>query len=422
MYKIKSVKIDGFWCRFDVYCEFHDDVNIIIGQNGTGKTTFMNILHSVLSVDLDGIDSNDFNSVIITLTDGDNEKIIKATKNNDGSIPFSLVEYELGHETFEIKVFPIEERRFQGNYKRRAIEESEDVRNELAKLVSLSTLSVYRLRSGDDFEIRDRHGLRIINPVDYRLSQILQQLTKYQLDLSQRARDVAVDLQKEVLASILYSESDSRPSGFELQFNKEREKESLISAYRQLNVIDSKIIRKINYHVNTIDKTVRELRRESNEDIAVKIDFRSLEAFRQTQKIIKMSLSAEEDTKEIYYPIQLFLDTISNFILNKSFDFIAGELVISNKFGVIDHNALSSGEKQLLILLIETLLQKSEPYIFITDEPELSLHVAWQRQIIPAIRKLNINAQVIAATHSPEVASKYKSYIYDMEGLVHDNF
>ena len=53
-----------------------------------------------------------------------------------------------------------------------------------------------------------------------------------------------------------------------------------------------------------------------------------------------------------------------------------------------------------------------------TDEPELSLHISWQRKIIPAIKQLNPNAQIIAATHSPEVASKYRNSIYNMEEII----
>ncbi|UXY53569.1 ATP-binding protein [Pseudomonas tohonis] len=82
---------------------------------------------------------------------------------------------------------------------------------------------------------------------------------------------------------------------------------------------------------------------------------------------------------------------------------------------------LSSGEKQLLILFTEALLQKKQPFVFLADEPELSLHIAWQRKIIPAVKSLNPNAQVIVATHSPEVASKYRSSIIDMEDILHAN-
>ena len=419
MFKIQSVKIDGFWQRFNAHCDFNDDVNIIIGRNGTGKTTFMNILHSVLSVDIDAIDNNDFESVEIKLKNGSKTKTIRATKINDESSPFLIIKYQISRNSYFVRVISSEDKRVALHFRRKATEESSEVRGELSKLVSLSSLSVYRLRSGEDFEIRDRHGLRAITPVDFRLSQLLQQLTRYQLDLSQQARDIASDLQKEVLASILYNKEDAEQTGYGLDFNKEKEKASLISAYNQLNANDHKVKKKINFHVDAIDKTVNELMKNKGGHNSSNIDFRSLEAYRKTQKIIAMSLLAEKETSKIFAPIHLFTSMLANFITDKKFNFIAGELEILNDFGEIKNDALSSGEKQLLILFIETLLQRSQPYVFLTDEPELSLHIAWQRKIIPAIRELNPNAQVIAATHSPEVASKYRNAIFDMEALVY---
>ena len=35
------------------------------------------------------------------------------------------------------------------------------------------------------------------------------------------------------------------------------------------------------------------------------------------------------------------------------------------------------------------------------DEPEISLHIEWQKQLISLIRELNPNAQIILSTHSP---------------------
>ncbi|WP_155483711.1 AAA family ATPase, partial [Vibrio campbellii] len=60
MYKVGSVFIDGFWQRFKINGSFNNDVNIIIGRNGTGKTTFMNILHAVLSADMNEMSNLDF--------------------------------------------------------------------------------------------------------------------------------------------------------------------------------------------------------------------------------------------------------------------------------------------------------------------------------------------------------------------------
>lgn len=62
---------------------------------------------------------------------------------------------------------------------------------------------------------------------------------------------------------------------------------------------------------------------------------------------------------------------------------------------------LSSGEKQMLIILLTVLVQNQQPYVLLMDEPEISLHIDWQQRLISLIRELNPNAQVILTTHSP---------------------
>jgi hypothetical protein len=69
--------------------------------------------------------------------------------------------------------------------------------------------------------------------------------------------------------------------------------------------------------------------------------------------------------------------------------------------GRIPLSALSSGEKQVLRIFLETLLA-SESSIII-DEPELSMHVDWQRRLVAAMQQLNRSAQLVLATHSPEI-------------------
>ena len=74
--------------------------------------------------------------------------------------------------------------------------------------------------------------------------------------------------------------------------------------------------------------------------------------------------------------------------------------------------------KHLFILLAEAVLMNQHTVISITDEPELSLHIAWQRNLLSSIRKLNSNAQIIVATHSPEIAGGFPSSVIDMESIV----
>lgn len=64
---------------------------------------------------------------------------------------------------------------------------------------------------------------------------------------------------------------------------------------------------------------------------------------------------------------------------------------------------LSSGEKQMLIILLTALVQDHQHCVFFLDEPEASLHIDWQQKLIGMIRRLNHNAQVILTTHSPAV-------------------
>ena len=79
---------------------------------------------------------------------------------------------------------------------------------------------------------------------------------------------------------------------------------------------------------------------------------------------------------------------------------------ISGREEIIDHTLLSSGEKQLLLILINVFLQEKRPAIMMMDEPELSLHICWQQSLIEAIRRINPNCQLIITTHSPSILSK----------------
>lgn len=64
---------------------------------------------------------------------------------------------------------------------------------------------------------------------------------------------------------------------------------------------------------------------------------------------------------------------------------------------------LSSGEKQILIILTNVLIQAGRDFIMIMDEPEISLHFDWQRRLIDDVQSLNPSLQLILATHSPAV-------------------
>ena len=80
---------------------------------------------------------------------------------------------------------------------------------------------------------------------------------------------------------------------------------------------------------------------------------------------------------------------------------------------------LSSGEKQLLILLFSAVAWNKGECLIFWDEPEISLHIEWQRKLIRVIRQLNPNMQLIIATHSPSILFEgWENRVLNIEELL----
>ena len=60
-------------------------------------------------------------------------------------------------------------------------------------------------------------------------------------------------------------------------------------------------------------------------------------------------------------------------------------------------------KKQMLAILLTVLVQDSRSYALFMDEPEVSMHIEWQKRLISLILSLNPNVQIILTTHSPAV-------------------
>lgn len=89
----------------------------------------------------------------------------------------------------------------------------------------------------------------------------------------------------------------------------------------------------------------------------------------------------------------------------------------------IDRNMLSSGEQNQIVLLFNLIFDLASQKIILIDEPEISLHVAWQQTFLDSlkkIQKINEYEKVIIATHSPQVISKNWALTYDLFEILKD--
>ena len=84
-----------------------------------------------------------------------------------------------------------------------------------------------------------------------------------------------------------------------------------------------------------------------------------------------------------------------------------GIMIISDEGTNLSLNDLSSGEQEILVLFYK-LLFESDVNLLLIDEPEISLHIAWQKELLDDFQNVvNINPkmQMIIATHSPQIIS-----------------
>ena len=104
-------------------------------------------------------------------------------------------------------------------------------------------------------------------------------------------------------------------------------------------------------------------------------------------------------------PKQLFQDLIDRLFAETGKTIVRTENEIRfNQMGeMLLPYQLSSGEKQMLMILLTVLMENQLPYVLLMDEPEVSLHFEWQKQLIDLILQLNPNVQLIITTHSPAV-------------------
>lgn len=128
---------------------------------------------------------------------------------------------------------------------------------------------------------------------------------------------------------------------------------------------------------------------------------------KQLSDIIKSAGKVEiEDMRRIYAQNNLFIEIVNHAFANtqKVVDTEQSKLQFKLEGEIFDNNKkLSSGEKQFLIVMLTVLLQRKEESILIMDEPEISMHIDWQRELLNNLKKLNPNCQIILATHSPGV-------------------
>lgn len=134
-------------------------------------------------------------------------------------------------------------------------------------------------------------------------------------------------------------------------------------------------------------------------DYQVNIGNRIIEVLQSGQEDAAVKAQAISEPKRKFQGMidSLFSDTGKQLIRSQN------DIAFSQLGERLTPYQLSSGEKQMLVILLTVLIEDNKPYVLFMDEPEISLHIEWQQRLIDLILELNPNVQIILTTHSPAV-------------------
>jgi len=475
MIRLKSVEIDGFITPTQkVKLEFVDsNVICIYGDNGSGKTTFLEILYAVFDRDEDILERYMVNKISINYKIFDEElehqiKELEEELNNknfakriddlskdldncqnsncEDQIKYSIKEVEL--EEYGIKV---------------EIKKIKDKLNSI-KIVSINKVSTknYNFDGFDDITSlylgigRGIHKQEIkiprsliwgffnTNKNDEKNNEIL---TAHKID---EFTDKLLEwITPESVISEEIKEEDNKKNIYLPNITIDRVESLLIKKYKEAVLDAKKNIEKalsktsLNFLKNT-DRTIEidleDLRERliynrilllemfsKDEEIGIKSlldsvdndsDYLKTIGYSQ-QKILKTIVDKLQSEVELYKEIRVFIDEYNSFL---NYD----KKIIINENGIFiapnNHRLekLSSGERHLLTFFATILLLGEEQDFILLDEPEVSLNVDWQRKILSTIAKLAPNSQIIIATHSPLIGRSYRKSVVGLEPKVID--
>ena len=413
---------------------FQPGVNILIGVNGSGKTSILNAMAWTLSPASiqDGLPAGhllsdlkfDEINIAFTVPGQRKHQRVKATRD-DNSI---VIEVTGIREVLDIPIVgshrlsrmsAFRESEESANLAARLMEDRQD--NPALKYLSELPGPLYlplNRRWTEEGELSPRMRARRSTAAGYLpISEVLSLAERVFRQEQSETFALNETLRNSILTSLFeVNRSSSLSNVWTLDEFTER-RDRVIKALDNLELKDARIMSE--KYFARLEKVVQELGGQTMPE-NLRDDAKSRKwidwivegspmAFR-IERLIPLIEEYEADRMKVTQRSSAFLDSVNSFIRDngKEIQSLRGyDLSVRLPNGQqISSRNLSSGELQLLILFTFLYFQfdTKQEFAVLVDEPELSLHVSWQNRYVNSVRAANPNAQFIIATHSPEIA------------------
>lgn len=424
---VKSVTAIGIHGRFDIELTFDEHLNILYGKNGTGKTTLLHILANILNGDYERFACLKFNEIQLVLSDGDSILVAAKNRHRRGSHVYTDI-YVNGELILE-------------NISPRDIDSDKSfgrIGLIASKNRNLQAVAQKRLQSPvpaayfPSFRTMIEAWAASANPPS-------------QYDDSNEG---GKENQHTIIARQLFGAFVPRldfPSIFEIESTLEQQISEAIMNVAQIdrkyvvevpsNILKALSQKKVGIEKNNVAELVKKIDKLSEKLAAYPVPVtlmqtnwhEYMEPLNSTDKhlaavVLYLYFQALEQIvcvqEQSFSAIEQFLASVNYFLEDKNIAMSSAEtqssgtpkLVIRFNDGSKPSNKvrhlLSSGERQILTLLYMAT-QMSQKQVVLIDEPEISLHVDWQRSLIKEMSKQMGHRQIIVCTHSPVIGADY---------------
>lgn len=419
--KIKLFSVYGLFGTSDVHIKFDENIKILIGENGLGKTQVLNLFYYTLTKDFFRLNEYNFDKLVLIFS---NKKPIVISKKS----VTQLVEETFNDPLVKDVIANIGLAQFEVLRNKFTHSKGDWEKIERQVMISNSKLRRYPIhRIFRVFEELERGKPKVENLIlDKCKKEISSEIKGVDIMYFPTFRRVEEDLH-----NLGYGEDD-------LNLNQEN---NLI----QFGMDD--VQKRFNKIENTIDKLLKEGLAQFTKDILSvviddptptesildKITENDIEiilsrvgnllpdAQKQavkdivSRKQLKNPLSAYllqkladiyEKQKELDNSVKIFRDVCNKYLINKQVFYDESGINIfikSDSTGEkIQLKHLSSGEKQIISIFSKIYLSEADKkFIVLFDEPELSLSITWQKQLLPDIINSKKCEFLLAVTHSP---------------------
>ncbi|MDT3739728.1 MAG: AAA family ATPase [Candidatus Kapabacteria bacterium] len=446
--KINSFKADNVhdYLKFDI--NFFPDITFLIGINGSGKTSALKLILGLTSPSYLYLNQVNYKycEVVCSSTQKEKNIIIRADQNNnDNTFIISLTVNEDTFSSGPIKRFSRNESNQYDFEELSQIEQRNkeyfdelDVCKKIRELTTPKFLGLdRRIYEGvnADFRYRNRRHTQFNNSkyrsrkydgfpepqaIDLSLEEVQMLVFDFIRQIPQQQFQISDDFKEKLFKESFKFYEDSSMGKIPPTKEIIERKDKVLKAIEDLG------IKYINFSINDFFRKVEKIAEEfeqseqkDREDI-FSPKFREIMSqwylngnqLKRIDDIITYSQDYQKKIVELKAPLKKLEELTSNFlgegkkVLRTETD---GELKIKLKNGksanIYD---LSSGEKQIIIMIAHLIFEEAQKTsgIFIIDEPELSLHIAWQEIFVQSIMQASPNTQFILATHAPSIIAK----------------